>query len=611
VLRQMRSASFVIVVWGIIAFAFIGGFLFAQTSGLLGRTTVNQTTAVAVVNHHDILYSDYVKQYQDEVQQQQRGGRSLSEDDVRRVQNATFDRMVMDVLLQQEYERRGIVVTNEEIQQYAKYSPPPWVQQAPELQTEGQFDMQKYQRLLASSYAKQTGLLAGLEQYYRTEIPRRKLIDQIASGIYVTDAELWRIWRDQHDSAQISFVAFRPQDDSALAKSVSDADLKAYFDKHKDDFKRPGRAVLSVVEIPRTVSAADSALVRQHAIALRNEILGGAKFEDVAKRESADSVSGAQGGDLGKGAKGRFVAPFEQAAYALKVGEVSQPVLTQFGYHLIRVDEKKGDTLALRHILLRFQPSDSNEARIDRQADELTKMAAQSEQGAKLDSAAKKLGLPIIKVVATEDEPAQYQGRPIPSVSAWAFGGGHVAGETSELFDDETGYYLARLDSIAEGGDPKFENVKPLVRQEVARARELDKLMPSAQKLSEAAAASGLESAAAAQKLEVQKSPVFSRGTFVPGVGQFNEAIGTAFGLPVQAVSAPVKTSDAIFVLRVDKKVQADSAAWVKQLPQQRQLRMQQLQQQRVQMFMQDVRQSAKVDDRRKLINAATRKGES
>ena len=610
-LRQMRSASFVIVVWGIIAFAFIGGFLFAQTSGLLGRTTVNQTTAVAVVNHHDILYSDYVKQYQDEVQQQQRGGRSLSEDDVRRVQNATFDRMVMDVLLQQEYERRGIVVTNEEIQQYAKYSPPPWVQQAPELQTEGQFDMQKYQRLLASSYAKQTGLLAGLEQYYRTEIPRRKLIDQIASGIYVTDAELWRIWRDQHDSAQISFVAFRPQDDSALAKSVSDADLKAYFDKHKDDFKRPGRAVLSVVEIPRTVSAADSALVRQHAIALRNEILGGAKFEDVAKRESADSVSGAQGGDLGKGAKGRFVAPFEQAAYALKVGEVSQPVLTQFGYHLIRVDEKKGDTLALRHILLRIQPSDSNEARIDRQADELTKMAAQSEQGAKLDSAAKKLGLPIIKVVATEDEPAQYQGRPIPSVSAWAFGGGHVAGETSELFDDETGYYLARLDSIAEGGDPKFENVKPLVRQEVARARELDKLMPSAQKLSEAAAASGLESAAAAQKLEVQKSPVFSRGTFVPGVGQFNEAIGTAFGLPVQAVSAPVKTSDAIFVLRVDKKVQADSAAWVKQLPQQRQLRMQQLQQQRVQMFMQDVRQSAKVDDRRKLINAATRKGES
>ncbi|HEY7234735.1 MAG TPA: peptidyl-prolyl cis-trans isomerase [Gemmatimonadaceae bacterium] len=610
-LRQMRSASFVIVVWGIIAFAFIGGFLFAQTSGLLGRTTVNSTTPVAVVNHHEILYSDYVKQYQDAVQQEQaRSGRTLSEDDVRRIQNSTFDRMVMDVLLQQEYERRGIVVTDDEIKQYAQFAPPPWVQSAPELQTDGQFDIQKYQRLLSSSYAKQSGILVGLEQYYRSEIPQRKLIDQISGGVYVTDAELWRIWRDQHDSAEVSYVAFRPQADSALAKSISETDLRAYFDKHKEQFRRPGRAVLSVVEIPRVVTAADSALVRAHAIALRNEILGGAKFEDVAKRESADTVSGANGGDLGKGGKGRFVAPFEQAAYALKVGEISQPVLTPFGYHLIRVDDKKGDTLSLRHILLRIQPSDSNEARIDREADELTKTAATSEQGAKLDTAAKKLGLQIFKVVATEDEPAAYQGRPIPSVSAWAFSGAH-AGETSELFDDETGYYLARLDSIAEGGDPKFENVKPLVRQEVARARALDALAPKAQKLSDAAATSGLESAATAQSLQVQQSPMFTRGTFVPGIGQFNEAIGAAFGLPVQAVSAPVRTSDAIFVERLDKRVQADSAAWAKQKAQQRQLRTQQLQQQRVQMYLQDVRQSAKIDDRRRQINAATRKGES
>ena len=607
-LQQMRSAAKYI--WIIIVIAFVGGFLLVETSGLLGRTPVTPTTPVAVVNGNEILYNEYVQRYQTEIQnEQQGGGRSLSEDDIRRIQNATFDRMVMDVLLQQEYERRGIVVTNEEIQQYAKFAPPPWVMSAPELQTEGQFDMQKYQRLLSSSYAKQSGLLAQLEGYYRGEIPRRKLLDQIASGIYVTDAELWRIWRDQHDSAQVSFVAFRPQVDSG-AKSISDADLRAYFDKHKEEFRRPGRAVLSVVEIPRVVSAADSALVRDHAVALRNEILRGAKFEDVAKRESADSVSGARGGDLGRGAKGRFVAPFEQAAYALKAGEISQPVLTQFGYHLIRLDERKGDTVALHHILLRIQPSDSNEARIDRKADDLSKAAANSEQGSKLDSAAKRLGLPILKVVALEDEPASYQGRAIPSVSAWGFGGAHV-GETSELFDDESGYYLARLDSIAEGGDPKFENVKSIVRQEVARSRALDKLMPSAQKLADAAATSGLEPAAATQKLEVQQSPMFTRGTFVPGLGQFNEAVGTSFGLPVQAVSAPVRTNDALFVLRVDKRVQADSAAWLKQLQAQRQARMQQLQQQRVQMFLQDLRQSAKIDDRRKKINASVRRVES
>ena len=604
----MRSAAK--YVWWFAAFSFVGVFLFTESSGLLGRTSITPTTPVAVVNGREILYNDYVQRYQTEVQnQQQAGGRSLSEDDTRRIQNATFNQMVMDVLLQQQYERRGIVVTNEEIQQYAKFAPPPWIQSAPELQTEGQFDMQKYQRLLASSYAKQTGLLANLEQYYRSEIPRRKLLDQIASGIYVTDAELWRIWRDQHDSAQVSFVAFRPQPDSS-SKAISDADLRAYFDKHTEEFRRPGRAVLTVVEIPRVVTAADSAAVRAHAIALRNEILGGAKFEDVAKRESVDTVSGAKGGDLGRGAKGRFVAPFEQAAYALKVGEVSQPVLTQFGYHLIRVDDRKGDTLALRHILLRVQPSDSNEAKIDREADALSKAAASSEQGAKLDTAAKHLGLNKFTVAALEDEPASYDGRSIPSVSAWAFGGAHV-GETSELFDDESGYYLARLDSLTEGGDPKFDNVKALVRQDVARERALDAVMPAAQKLADAAATSGLEAAAAQQKLEVQRSPVFTRGTFVPGLGQFNEAIGTAFGLPVQAVSAPVRTTDALFVLRVDRRVQADSAAWLKQVQPQRQARMQQLQQQRVQMYLADIRQSAKIDDRRKKINASVRRGDA
>src|SRR5438270_12246695 len=113
----MRSARFVIIVWGFIALTFIGGFLFVQTSGLLGRTTITPTTAVAVVNRHEILYSDYVQQYQNEVQQQQQSnGRSLSEDDIRRIQNATFDRLVLDVLLQQEYGRRGSGCQYERIQ---------------------------------------------------------------------------------------------------------------------------------------------------------------------------------------------------------------------------------------------------------------------------------------------------------------------------------------------------------------------------------------------------------------------------------------------------------------------------------------------------------------
>jgi len=68
-------------------------------------------------------------------------------------------------------------------------------------------------------------------------------------------------------------------------------DLRAYFDKHAKEFTNPGRAVLSVVTIPRLITAADTAAARNRALKLRDEITKGAKFEDVAKRESSDSVS--------------------------------------------------------------------------------------------------------------------------------------------------------------------------------------------------------------------------------------------------------------------------------------------------------------------------------
>lgn len=599
-------------IWVLVALVFVGGFLLYESSGLLGRTPVTASTAVAVVNGTEIPYNAYLARVQNAVQseQQRDPSRTLSQDDNRRIENAVFDQMVAEVLLADEYRKRGIVVTDDEVREFARYAPPQWILQAPELQTNGRFDPEKYQRYLGSAQARQSGLLYQLEQYYRSEIPREKLFDQVQAGAYVSDAELWRAWRDQHDSAQASFVAFTPTPDTAAAKAISDSDLRAYFNAHKSEFQALGRASLSVVMIPKAITAADTAAARARADSLRAEIVKGAKFEDVAKRASDDSVSGAQGGELGKGGRNRFVPEFEKAAYALKVGEISQPVLSPFGFHIIRVDERKGDTLSARHILVTIKPSDSTTARVDKEADKLSRAAANSEQGAKLDTAAKQLGLPIMKVQAFEDQPAVAGGRLIPSVSAWAFGGARP-GETSELFDDDNGYYLARLDSLQPGGEAKFENVKDEVRARVAAQQAIDKLVPAAQSLATAAASSTLESAASQAGKKVETTPMFTRSSMVPGLGQFSEPIGAAFSLPVGAVSQPVKADDGVYVLRVDKRVLADSTAWQKQKDVQRATRIQQLRQQRIQMFLQDIRSAAKVDDHRKEINAATRRAQT
>ena len=271
-LQSMRSAAKYI--WIFIVIVFVGVFLFTETSGLLGRARITTGTVVAKVNGDEIPYTTWVQAAQQRIQQEQeQRGRSLTLDEEEQIRNDVFNQLVQSLLLDQEYKRRGIRVTDEEIVQAAQFSPPPQFMQSPELQTDGRFDLEKYQRFLKSAAARQQGLYFQLENYYRTEIPRAKLYESVASQVFVTDDELWRAYRDQHDSAKVSFVTFDPASvpDSSIA--VSDAEISAYYDAHKKELERPGRAVVSILSIPRVVTAVDSAAVRAHALALRDDIL--------------------------------------------------------------------------------------------------------------------------------------------------------------------------------------------------------------------------------------------------------------------------------------------------------------------------------------------------
>jgi peptidyl-prolyl cis-trans isomerase D len=600
----MRSSA-KFVFW-ILAVAFIGGFLLAESSGLLNRGAVTPTTAVATVNGTDILYTDWLRRSQQLTQQQQQQtGRSLTQDEITRIENQAFNEMVTEILLAQDYRRRGITVSDAELRDYARFAPPEWITRDPSLQTDGQFDPAKYQRLLASSQARQGGLLVALEQYYRSEVPREKLAEQVTAGVFATDVDLWRAYQDANDSATVSFVVFRPQP-TAADSNISDADLRKYYDAHQSEFERAGHATASVLAIPRTITAADSAAVRAHAEQLRAEILGGAKFEEVAKRESADTISGANGGDLGKGPKGRFVPEFEKALDALKPGELSAPVLTPFGYHVIRVDSRSGDTTQARHILLRIQPSDSSQAKMDREADQLARIAAGSDQPTKFDEAAKTLGLTPFKVTVTEGEPALHNGQYVPSVSAWAFGGAK-AGEISDLFDSDDGYFLARLESVQPGGKT-FDAVKGDVRARLAIDRAVERVIPQANDLATAARSGSLEAVAAARKLTVQKTGMVNRSGAASALGSVGEALGAAFALPVNTVSVPIRQTEAVYVLRVDAKKPADRAAFEAGKKAIRAQRLTQLKQQRLQAYYDDLRKSAKIEDRRKEIAARARR---
>ena len=117
---------------------------------------------------------------------------------------------------------------------------------------------------------------------------------------------------------------------------------------------------------------------------IQQKLAAGADFGDLARTYSEDPGTAAQGGDLGCFAAGRLVPEFEEAAFDLRPGEVSEPVLTQYGYHLILLHEKREDELCASHILLRTSTTRQDDGRVEVALNELRQRAQAGEDFSQL-----------------------------------------------------------------------------------------------------------------------------------------------------------------------------------------------------------------------------------
>lgn len=573
--------------------------LFLWTSVDWSQVQGGSRSSVGEIDGVSVPLRNYQQMVQNAMEARQRqGGRSLSAEEVQEVRDAVWDELVQQRTLEREYRVRGIEVTADEIATAIAESPLPEFHQRPEFQTEGKFDPTKYQRWLSSSAAQQFVPL--LEPQYAEQIRQAKLLRVVTADVYVSDPALWESWKDANERVTIELAAIVPRTavpDSAV--TVSEADLRAYYEGHKDEFKRPAAAYLSYVEVRRAPDASDSAAARQRALALRKEILDGAPFDEVAKRESSDSVSAQQGGDLGEFGKGAMDPAFERAAFSLPPGQVSEPVLSAFGYHLIKVEKRTGGKVRARHILVPVEIVGRHRDELDARADSLELLGAEKFDPTALDTAARALGLRIGRSEPLQKgSRVQVDVRVVPDAGVWAFQA--RPGETSRIVEVSYAYFLFRLDSLQEEGVPPLDRIKDAVaggvrdekKRELARGIGTDLV----RRIGEG---STLDQAATALGLPHREFPAFTRTT--PPLPN-PPVVGAAFGLEAGKTSGVIDTDEGLYVLRVVKRQPADSAEFMRKVDEFRARQIQLARQERVRNYLAALKAAAKIVDRRAAI---------
>ncbi len=589
----------------ILAFAFIGWLVFDVGMGVTGRGQYGGADVVLKVNGRAVHVPQYQQALQAAYDQYRRQGAGpLTREDEQQISDQVVKQLVQQVLFEQEYRRLGITVSDEEVIQAARSSPPPEVMAAPEFQTNGQFDISKWQRFLASS--SDPRFLEQLEARYRDQIPQLKLAQYLTADVYISDPKLWRIYRDQHEAVTIALLAMRPEQIADADAPVPDAELEGYYRAHAAEFKRRAMAFLSFVAVPRVPDAADSAAARTRVRRLRVEAGQGlAKFEEVAKRESADSVSGAKGGDLGwiRPEASGFDPLFLKGLKGLSPGQVSAPVLSSFGYHLVRVDAVRGDSVRVRHILVPVVLQGAHLDAVDARADSLDRLAAERTEPGALDSAAHRLHLPVERAPTLVDgERLVLGGRAVPDVSVWAFEG-RAPGETSPVIEGPAAYYVFRLDSLTPERVPPLAEIRDRVLE---RARAERKKEIARQRAEQLAArfkgAKDLLRAGAAAGLPVEKLGPFTRVQPPAKLSVEPLVLGAAFGLRPGETSGLLTGQTGYFLVQSLARIPADSAAWLKQRDAQREAILDQARQARMQAYVTALRAQAKIVDRRKEI---------
>lgn len=599
-LKLMRD-SFQRLKWVLVFIIFLFVLLVFVDWGGAGRTsgsTNDLGAAAARVNGDTISMSEYRRAlYFAEQRFEQMYGQKIT-DEMRkmlRLEEQVLNDLVNQTLLLQQAEDMNLTASEEEIRKA--------IFEIPVLNPDGKFvGSELYERyVLGMGY--QT--VADFEREVARDLTLGKIRSALAHSIAIPAEDAEMEYRRQNENAKIKYVYLSGDNltepveisseeitayyaahsnryshpaqrrvkyliaDLALVRSgmtFDDGELESYYETTKESYRTGESVRASHILIPLAPDADPQAVetARARAAAIVDELRGGADFATLARNSSADPGSAAQGGDVGFFARGEMVPEFEEAAFGLTIGEISDPVRTQFGFHILKVAEKREAGYKPFAEVKADLMNKLTEQKVTEVArDSVASARARIEKEKPADEAGLRAIADSIPNVALNDTQWFERDGSIfgigqsDELSSWAFAA--KEGDVSAVITTQRGPIVGWLAASREAGIAELSEVRARVEADARRAKAAG---VAGQKLAAALPASSIDDLATKFDLTVEEATV-ARGGSVPKVpGDGEPVISAALAAETGSIAGPVNTDEGAVVMLVEEQKKFDPAVY-------------------------------------------------
>jgi hypothetical protein len=442
---------------------------------LFGR--VDPATAIGVVNGQKIPPDEFSRAVSARLEQIRDNGRGLTDRDFEQARNQVWDEYIRDILIYQSIDDLDISASDVEVLYHLQNIPPPFLVSDPVFQTDGAFDQGKYDQAINNPAGNEW---VQIEQFMKsTYLPNIKLQEMINADVMVTVDDVWSSYIKQHVNYTIDGIHVTT---NSVQDDVSDPTEDELFEEYTrriDDFNRKETRRLEVAAWEKKPSVEDTNRVLSDCSAIMDQLNTGSDFGELANIHTQDpgnqvSPDSGRGGNLGWFGRGQMVKPFDDAAFAAKAEDIIGPVLSRFGYHIIKVNDHRAtddkEELNASHILLKIEMGTNTRDALKRKSTLFSYDASDPTIGfvAAVDSHQ-------VETKKTANITAGSSALRIfgPFRNAVRFAYDSQLDDVSDPLENDRYFIVARLDSILPEGTRSFEEVEGQIKNSLNQDRRL------------------------------------------------------------------------------------------------------------------------------------------